>query len=232
MRGRAGVGVGGGGEHPRVGVDVPEPLWGAGETVGVVEAGVEPLRAVRGCHLVDEHVAELVFEGLGVGFGGEVAVPLTPVAPGRGEAVDHLAGGALRSGDRFAVLVEERFAVLVGLGDTRFPEVLRHHDVGGDLRPAGRDLGILHLEDDGTVGVGDLRVSPAPLDGPEGVVPHLGEQAADVQSRSRTHVLLPCVGASRPPFASTRPTSGRVIHTHKMLWLVSGEVTKSWDSPV
>jgi hypothetical protein len=42
--GGAGVGVGGGDEFLGVGIDVPEALGRAGDAVGVVEAGVEPLR--------------------------------------------------------------------------------------------------------------------------------------------------------------------------------------------
>ena len=102
VRGGPGVGVGGGDGAPGGRVHVPEALGRAGQPVGVVEPGVEPLRAVGGGHLVDQHVGQLVLEGTGVGLGGEVAVALAPPAPGGGEAADDLAGGALRARARSA----------------------------------------------------------------------------------------------------------------------------------
>ena len=133
MGGGAAVGVGGG-LHLAVGaVDVPEALGGAGQPVGPVEPGVEPLWGVGGGHLVGEHVVELVLEGVGVFGGGEVALLLAPVAPGAGETVEHLLGRALRADHRLAALVEDLVAVIVELGDTGLAEVLRDHDVGGDL---------------------------------------------------------------------------------------------------
>jgi hypothetical protein len=130
----------------------------------VVEAGVEPLGAVGGGHLVGEHVLELVLERLGVLLGGEVALTLAPVPPRAGEAVEHLTGRALRAEDRVAFGVEERVAVLVVLRDPGLAEVLGDHDVGGHLAPTGRDLRVLHLEHDRTIGVGDPRIATGPLD--------------------------------------------------------------------
>src|SRR2546426_3970978 len=43
-------------------------------------------------------------------------------------------------------------------------EVLRDDHVGGDLRPAGRDLDVVLLEDDLTLLVGDRRLARFPLD--------------------------------------------------------------------
>ena len=82
---------------------------------------------------MDEHVGELVLEGLGVVGRCEVAVVLAPGAPGGGEAADGLAGGALRSELGVAVVVEDGVALVVDLGDAGFAEVLGDDDVGGDL---------------------------------------------------------------------------------------------------
>ena len=101
---------------------------------------------------------ELVLEDVGVFGRGEVALLLTPVTPGAGEPVEDLSGGALRTGDLLAVLVEDRPAIGVELGDTGLAEVLRHHDVRSDLAPVGRYLRIVHLEDDRAVRIGDLGV--------------------------------------------------------------------------
>ena len=158
------IGVGGGGELAALLVDEPETLRRAGDAVGVEQAGVEPLRAVRGGHLVGQHVLQLVLEGLGVVVGGEVVVLLAPMAPRIGEAVEHVFGGALRAENGVAVKIGDRVAVFVHLGDAGLSEILGDHDVGGDLGPGGGDFGILHLEHDGSVGVGDLGIASHPFD--------------------------------------------------------------------
>ena len=50
-------------------IDVVMALRRPFDAVGPVQAGVEPLRAVRGRHLRGQHVAHLVVEGAGVGLG-------------------------------------------------------------------------------------------------------------------------------------------------------------------
>ncbi len=85
-------------------------LGGAGDAVGPVQAGVEPLRAVGGAHLVQEHVGEFVVKRLGVFGGVEIAVFFAPVSPAAGEAMDDLLGGAFRAGDDVAVGVADGVA--------------------------------------------------------------------------------------------------------------------------
>src|SRR5918993_667384 len=85
-----------------------------------------------------------------------------PPAPAAGQAVEDLLGGALRAEERIAILVADDAAVGGVLRDARLAEVLGDHNVGGDLRPASRDLGVFHLEDDGAVRVGDARGTRGP----------------------------------------------------------------------
>ena len=68
------------------------PLRRPFDAVGPVQAGVEPLRRVRGRHLRRQHVADLVVEGAGVGLGREVAALPAPVGPAAGQPAEHLAG--------------------------------------------------------------------------------------------------------------------------------------------
>ena len=82
---------------------------------------------------MNEHVGELILERLGVVGRCEVAVVLAPGAPGGGEASDGLTGGTLRTELGVAVVVEDRVALVVDLGDAGFAEVLGDDDVGGDL---------------------------------------------------------------------------------------------------
>ena len=179
------VAVGAVGEAHRAGGGVGDPvaLRRAGDPVGEVEAGVEPLRAVRRRHLREQHVGQLVVERGGVLGGVEVAVLLAPVPPAAGEAVHHLPCGALRTEDRLALLVEPGGAIGAVLRHARLAEVLAHDDVGGELAPARRHLRIVHLEDGRTVGVGDAGGARGPLEAGEDVRTGRGEATGNSHGR-------------------------------------------------
>ena len=85
----------------------------------LLEADVEPDRAVEGGLLVQQDVGELGLEGVGVLVGGEVAALAAPAGDRAGDAGDHLL-------DRALALVGAEPAAEVLLGD----------DVGRVLRPA------------------------------------------------------------------------------------------------
>src|SRR5690606_27357857 len=108
--------------------------------------------------------------------------PYTTLFRSAGETIEHLTGGALRPQHRLAIGVEDGVAVGVELGDTRLAEVLRDHDVRSHLAPAGRDLGIRHLEHDRTIGVGDPRVAERPLDALVWIATGRGEATGDPQA--------------------------------------------------
>ena len=209
----AGVGVGGGEEIATVLVHIPKTLRRSGEPVHVVEPCVEPLGAVGGGHLVDEHECDLILERLSIVLGCEVVVSLAPHPPRGGEPGDHLTGALFRSEHRRAVVVEDLRAGRIDLGDACLAEVLRDHDVGCDLRPAARDLGIFHLEDDRTVGVGDPRILRGPLDRIERILSGLGEEAVDRQPVG-AHMVLPsggCPGPTVAPVCRRRGASNSLV---------------------
>ena len=136
------------------------------DAVAVEEAAVEPHRRVEGAELVDEQVRELGLEGVGVFLRREVAAEaLAGLADGVREAVDDLAD---------ARLAELFLAVEAGLA-----EVLGDDDVGRELRPAGGDLGALHLEDDRAVGVGDDAGAALPHHAVERIAPGRREEPGD-----------------------------------------------------
>ena len=180
------VGVGVGRERGAAGAVVGDPvaLRGARDAVRPVEARVEPLRAVRGRHLREQHVGDLVVERLGVALRREVAVLLAPVRPAAGEAVHDLTHRALRAEDGLARLVDDRGSVHGELRHAGLAEVLADHDVGRKLAPRRRDLGILHFEDGRAVGVADAARAAGPLDGVIDVLACLGEASGDL------HVLF------------------------------------------
>src|SRR5581483_1632935 len=154
-------------------VDVIVALAGTVDAIGPVQAGVEPLRRVRRDHLHGKHVAELVMEGGGVVFRGEIAALPAPIGPAAGEAVEHLLGGELADKALFLRQAFQRLGVgdrapqprwhalfldlLQARGNARFAEIFLGKHVGGDLRPGRGDLDIVEAEHDGAVGILDLR---------------------------------------------------------------------------
>ena len=129
----------------------------------LLEADVEPDGRVEGGHLVQQDVRQLVVEGAGVLFAGEVAAAAAPAGDRAGDAADHLLDRAL------------------ALGRAELPaEVLLGDDVGRVLRPAPGELDVALLEGD-AVAVADAGVAALPLDLLERV--HVGrrEEAIDRQ---------------------------------------------------
>ncbi len=136
-------------------LDIVVTLGLARDAVGVVETGVEPLRAVRCGHLVHQHVRQLVLECLGILRGGKVTVLLTPRPPASGQTAHDLLHRALGSGDHFPVLIFDFLALSVELRDACLAEILGHDDICGNLAPVSGNLCILHFEHDRSVGIGD-----------------------------------------------------------------------------
>src|SRR6476620_7606576 len=130
----------------------------------LLEADVEPHRAVERGVLVDEDRLELGLEGLGVLVVDEVAAGLAPADDRLDDAADHLLDArlALRRGEAAA-------------------EVLLGDDVRRRLRPELRELDSALLER-GAVLAGDDRIARLPLDLVEGVAAGDREEAAHAEA--------------------------------------------------
>ena len=165
-------------------VHVIMPLRFAGDAVGVMEPGVEPLGRVGGGHLVQHHVDQLIVEGLGVFLGIKVTVPLAPVLPTAGKAVNHLLDAPFRTGHRTSLFVEDGIALLVQLRNSRLAKILGYQDVRRNLRPVLRNFRSLHFEDDRSIRVGDAAIPPLILHGLIGIFPFAGKSAWDLQRNS------------------------------------------------
>ncbi len=100
----------------------------------LLEADVEPDRAVEGGLLIDEQMLQVVAERLLVIFALEVLLLDRPAGDGVDDASDQLLDGplALGSADRAA-------------------EILGDDDVGGLLRPEARDLDVALFENKGAL---------------------------------------------------------------------------------
>ncbi len=117
-------------------VGVPVALGGAGDAVGPVEPGVEPLRRV-GRGDLRRPACSRARRGRPSASSSrvEVAVLLAPVGPAAGEPVEDLAGVALGAGERFPAFRHLGVALLVELRHSRLAEVLLDEDVDRDLGP-------------------------------------------------------------------------------------------------
>ncbi len=148
-----------------LGIRVPVALSRAGDAVGPVQTGVEPLRRVRRSILRRQHVAELVVERFRILIAAKVPVLFAPVRPAAGETIEDLARVSLRPCYGVAALRHLRVAVVVELRHSRLAEVLLDQHVDRHLRPVLGCLDTVHRKDEAPVGVSNLRGSIYELDG-------------------------------------------------------------------
>ena len=173
-------------------VAVAVPLRRPGDAIGPVQAGVEPLRAVRRDHLRGQHRHQLVVEHPRGALVGEVTVLPARVGPAAREAVEQLAAVGLAD----VALAGRELGQLEGVGlaapqplrdvllghppqprrHAGLAEVLLRHDVDRHLRPALRHLDVGGLEDRRAIGVGDARTASLKVDAGIGATLGLGEQ--------------------------------------------------------
>ena len=73
-------------------INIGVTLRRAINAVGPMQTGIEPLRRVRRAHLVGELITHFIKEGLGIGFGIEIAAFPAPIGPGARKAVKDLGG--------------------------------------------------------------------------------------------------------------------------------------------
>src|SRR5580700_11398813 len=113
---------------------------------------------------------ELGLERVGVGLGREVV----------------MADRADRVREPLYHLTHARLTCVLVPVQPCLAEVFGDEDVGGELAPACRDFGTLHLEDDAAVRVGDGAGPTLVPDGLEGVFAGGGEATLNVHTAGRT----------------------------------------------
>src|SRR3989338_10200138 len=114
---------------------------------------------------MEEDVGQFGAERLGVLGGGEVAVVLSPVGDGVGDAADELFGAALAA-----------------WGAQRAAEVFGDDDVGRQLRPERGDLDVLLLKDDVALLVANGRRAQLPRHFVEGIDARAGPATGNLQT--------------------------------------------------
>ena len=112
----------------------------------LLEADVEPDRAVERRLLIDEQVLQVVAERLQIVVAREVLLLLRPVGNRVDDAADELLDAALA----------------LGRAD-RAAEILGNDDVGRLLRPEPRDFDVALLEDNRTLLIADDRRAHVPF---------------------------------------------------------------------
>ena len=134
----------------------------------LLEADVEPHRAVERGLLIDEQVLQVVAERQQVVFAREVVLPARPGRDGVDDAADQLLDGTLtlRRTDGAA-------------------EILGDDDVGGLLGPEAGNLDVALLEDDRALFVADHGGADVPFDLVERIDPFLGEEALGTRAQAR-----------------------------------------------
>jgi hypothetical protein len=191
----------------------PMALTGTVDAIGPVQTGVEPLRRVGCADLGGKHEAMLVIEGARILFAVEVAALPSPVGPGAGHSMEHLTCAGLAA--ETICLGHRRQSGLVGhrapqeLGQvivadanqagrhSGATEILLGENVRGDLRPVGRYVDVLQLEDDGAVGVADFGVGSTKRHSREWRFSCLRIPTLEAHRRSPVPVpaiLVPCRG--------------------------------------
>ena len=167
------IGAGGFGQDAGLVIDIVVTLRRTIDAVGPMQAGVEPLRAVRGRHLAGQHKAHFVVIGFGVGLGREIAALPTPIGPSSGQTVKHLLGAGFTHDALFrrqlgqSLVIGDRapqefghalfLHALQGRRDAGFTEILLRQNVRSDLAPARGHFDRLVAEHDLTIGIANLR---------------------------------------------------------------------------
>ncbi len=159
-----------------------------------LEAAVEPDGTVERGLLIDEDVLQVVAERLEILVARKISVRARPVGDRGHDASDELLDAALA----------------LGRSDLA-PEILRHHDVGGLLRPELRHLDVTLLEHHFAAFVADDRRALLPLDLVERIDAGLGEEPGECQAgRLRRVLARAAVGWLGTSRAGRRP---RDVHT-------------------
>ena len=219
-------------------IDVVMTLARAIDAIGPMQAGVEPLRAVRRGLLGGQHEAHLVIEGAGIGFAVEIAALPAPIGPGAGEAIENLLGGVLADAlIAVRLLAPQPFGhVLLGdgfqlRGDAGFAEILLGEHVARDLAPLLGDFNVALTEHNRAIGVLDLARNGAERDALVSGAAFGGELATN------THGISPAIWLLAPIpliafniFETTMPSPGarlRVAAPDVRSWFVLDVVPRS-----
>src|SRR5690606_1624645 len=140
-------------------INVEVSLAGAIDSIGPMQAGVEPLGGIRCSHLGRQHDAHFVEEGAGSAFGVEVATLPAPVGPGSREAIEALLRARFTAEAFFLRQLRQSFlvwprppqegghALFLNAGHmarhATLAKIFLRQDVACDLAPISRNLHVL-----------------------------------------------------------------------------------------
>ncbi len=153
------------------------------DTVLMVEADVEPNRAVERSVLIEAEPGQFVVENLGGFCVGEIAVGQAAIGDRAGDAMDQLPDGSLAP-------------AVMRIGSVRdvAVKVFRDRDLGRERAPAFRHLDILLFENHLAAVVGDLRRPAFPLHFIEGRNRRVAEDTLKTQTATFLAGSFPLAG--------------------------------------
>src|SRR5262249_5376448 len=117
------------------GIDKIMPLCRPGESIGIMEPCVKPLRRIRRGHLMREHVTKLIMKSISIFRRLEVAKVLPPIGPAAGEPSKYLSGIMLSSQLQFAIRSDDRISLLISLRHSGFSKIFLGENINRELRP-------------------------------------------------------------------------------------------------
>ena len=176
------------------------------DAVGPVQAGVEPLRAVRGRHLFDQYEADFIVEGAGVGFRREVFAPSSPSTssnPRGGGTPDvnqfrHRSVCPCPSGALLRHESKRECRRSTDMHKTRrrtgTAEVFLRENIDRDLRPLGRHHHVGHFENDRSVRITDGGTARGELKSTERILTFACKLAQDLHGRPTSNKPGPVAG--------------------------------------
>src|SRR5512134_2181615 len=103
---------------------------------------IEPLRRIRRCHLMGQHVTRFIVKRLGIFRRLEISIGPSPMGPTPGHALEDLTGVSLPTQHRLAVRSTDRLTILVALQNSGLSKILLSQYVDGELRPCFRNVDI------------------------------------------------------------------------------------------
>src|SRR5262245_52390698 len=98
-----------------------------------MQSGIEPLRRIRRCHLMSQHVAEFVVERGAILNSLEVPVGLHPMGPAASQPSELSTGVAVTADNRFSVISYERVDGVITLRHSCLSKIFLRENVDGEL---------------------------------------------------------------------------------------------------
>jgi len=117
-----------------------------GNSIGIIQPGIEPLGRVGCTHLRQQHIDHFIIKRLSILRCVKISMFLTPLPPAAGKTVNHLFHGILASHHHIARLIPQEFARDISLRHARLSEIFLGENIRRHLRPMPWNLNLVHFK--------------------------------------------------------------------------------------